>query len=63
MSGPMEAFNQRLHPPNEFLPVAQSSGEMVRLGRQIMSKAIEQAAWWLAEGLEFGRLGLNASAQ
>lgn len=49
--------------PCEFLPVAESAGEMVRLGRQIMEKAIEQASWWFADGFDFGRLGLNASAQ
>lgn len=48
--------------PGEFLPVAESSGLMVRLGRQLMEKAIIEAAKWHAENIPFGRLGLNASA-
>lgn len=48
--------------PDEFLPVAESSGLMVRLGRQVMEKAIIEAAKWHAEGIQFGRLALNASA-
>lgn len=49
--------------PTEFLPVVENAGDMVRLGRKIMTEAIGHAARWLADGLEFGRLGLNASAQ
>lgn len=49
--------------PGEFLPVAASTGEMVRLGRQVMEKSIKQAAEWHQSGLLFGRLALNASVQ
>ena len=50
-------------PPGEFLPVAVESGEMVRLGRQLIRKAIRQAAAWRRMGLNFGCLGINASVQ
>lgn len=48
--------------PAEFLPAAESSGQMVRLGRSIMERAIQQVAGWQQEGLQFGRLALNASS-
>jgi len=50
-------------PPSEFLPVAESAGLMVRLGRCVMEKAIIEAAKWHAQNIPFGRLGLNASAE
>jgi len=49
-------------PPSEFLPVAESSGLMVRLGRHVMDKAIQEASKWHAQNIAFGRLSLNASA-
>ncbi len=48
--------------PDKFLPVAESSGLMVRLGRHVMEKAIREAAKWHALNISFGRLALNASA-
>jgi len=48
--------------PAEFLPVAERSGLMVRLGRQVMEKAIIEAAKWHVNNVPFGRLGLNVSA-
>ena len=48
--------------PAEFLPVAESSGLMVQLGRHVMEKAIRDAAAWHKAQLHFGRLALNASA-
>lgn len=48
-------------PPVEFLPVAEKAGEMPRIGRIVMRKAIEEAASWHRAGLQFGRLALNVS--
>ena len=49
-------------PPIEFLPVAESSGLMVRLGRHVMEKAIIEASKWHALNIPFGRLALNVSS-
>lgn len=49
--------------PGEFLPVAETTGEMVRLGRLVTEKAICAAAHWHKTGITFGRLALNASSQ
>ncbi|MBX9464264.1 MAG: EAL domain-containing protein [Aquamicrobium sp.] len=48
-------------PPVEFLPVAEKAGEMPRIGRIVMRKAVEEAASWHRAGLQFGRLALNVS--
>ena len=48
-------------PPAEFLPVAEKAGEMPRIGRIVMRKAVKEAASWHRAGLQFGRLALNVS--
>jgi diguanylate cyclase (GGDEF)-like protein len=48
--------------PAEFLPVAEASGIMPKLGRSVMRMAMETAAKWHNEGLEMGRIGLNVSS-
>jgi diguanylate cyclase (GGDEF)-like protein len=48
--------------PMNFLPVAERAGLMVKLGRQVMEKAMMTAAEWQANDIEFGRLAFNMSA-
>lgn len=47
--------------PSAFLPVAEKTGLMPAIGRIIFREAIRAAARWHGQGLEFGRLALNAS--
>ena len=47
--------------PADFIPVAEKTGLMARIGRIVMDKAIAAAAEWHHEGIEFGRLAVNAS--
>ena len=48
-------------PPAEFIPVAEKAGDMPRIGRIVMRKAIGEAASWHRAGLQFGRLAVNVS--
>ncbi|WP_170314564.1 putative bifunctional diguanylate cyclase/phosphodiesterase [Aquibium carbonis] len=48
-------------PPSVFLPIAEKSGLMPAVGRIIFREAIAVAARWHRQGLDFGRLALNAS--
>jgi diguanylate cyclase len=47
--------------PGEFIPVAEKSGLMARIGRIIVEKAIAEAAEWHSAGIFFGRLAINVS--
>ncbi|WP_187972314.1 putative bifunctional diguanylate cyclase/phosphodiesterase [Aquibium microcysteis] len=58
----------RWHPPGRdfvspaiFLPIAEKSGLMPAIGRIVFREAIVAAARWHKQGLQFGRLALNAS--
>ncbi|WP_167856076.1 putative bifunctional diguanylate cyclase/phosphodiesterase [Natronospirillum operosum] len=48
--------------PGQFIPLAEESGLIKRLGEQILRQACTQGAAWLAEGLEVGLLSINVSA-
>jgi len=47
--------------PAEFIPIAEDSGEIMRLGEWVISEACRQAVAWHAAGLEFGRIAVNVS--
>lgn len=47
--------------PGQFLGVAERCGLMPAIGRVVFRKAIAAAASWHRDGIEFGRLALNAS--
>lgn len=47
--------------PGEFIPIAEKTGLMAGVGRIVMEKAIEAAAEWHHNGIQFGRLAVNAS--
>ncbi|MBL8581066.1 MAG: EAL domain-containing protein [Rhizobiaceae bacterium] len=63
----IEALVRWKHPtkglisPGEFVPIAEKCGLMAEIGRIVMEKAIYDAAGWWREGIDFGRLALNAS--
>jgi diguanylate cyclase (GGDEF)-like protein/PAS domain S-box-containing protein len=50
-------------PPDRFIPVAEDSGLMVALGRQILNKSCQDLRIWLDEGLKVETLAVNLSAQ
>ena len=50
-------------PPNEFIPVAESSGLMVRLGRLILEKSIEDIASLYANVEQPIRISVNISVK
>lgn len=45
--------------PDKFIPLAEDTGMIVQLDRQVMRKAIAQVSQWNREGLDIGRLSLN----
>jgi diguanylate cyclase (GGDEF)-like protein len=47
--------------PGEFIPVAEKCGFMPDIGRIVITKAIEEAAEWNRDGIDFGRLAVNVS--
>ncbi|HUH03545.1 MAG TPA: EAL domain-containing protein, partial [Kofleriaceae bacterium] len=48
--------------PVEFIPIAEDCGEILAIGRWVLSEACRQARAWHEEGLVFGRLAVNVSA-
>jgi diguanylate cyclase len=63
----VEALVRWMHPergmisPGEFIPIAEKTGLMVRIGRIVIAKAIQEAADWHKSGISFGRLAVNVS--
>lgn len=49
-------------PPDEFIAVAEDSGEIIPIGDWVLSEACRQAAAWAAAGLPFERIAVNVSA-
>jgi len=65
----MEALVRWQHPemgfvfPSKFIPLAESTGLIVKLDRYIMKEAIQQLCQWYDKGLNPGILSLNLSIQ
>jgi diguanylate cyclase (GGDEF)-like protein len=52
-----------LVPPGEFIPRAEETGVIERLGLWVLQEAAEQHQRWAREGLQLERLALNVSAR
>lgn len=65
----MEALVRWRHPnlgliaPSKFIPLAESTGMIVELDREVMKMAMEQFAHWYAQGLNPGKLAINLSVK
>jgi diguanylate cyclase (GGDEF)-like protein len=49
--------------PDRFIPVAESMGQMYRIDRIVMRKAVQQVMAWRRQGLDPGVLALNLTQQ
>jgi EAL domain-containing protein (putative c-di-GMP-specific phosphodiesterase class I)/GGDEF domain-containing protein len=47
--------------PNDFIPLAEDNGFIVRLGRWVIEEACRQLAGWRKEGCEVPRISVNLS--
>lgn len=65
----MEALLRWFHPnrgmvgPNKFIPIAESSGQIVELGSWALTRAYRQLVDWRAQGLSPPRVAVNLSPQ
>jgi diguanylate cyclase (GGDEF)-like protein len=65
----MEALVRWMHPtlgllpPNEFIPMAESTGLIVTLGAEVVRMACEQLALWKSQNLDVVPVSVNVSAQ
>ncbi|MEN3293149.1 MAG: hypothetical protein V7642_2402 [Burkholderiales bacterium] len=65
----MEALVRWLHPergmipPNDFIPLAESTGSIIALGELIMDKTCAQLAAWIRDGLPVVPVSVNVSAR
>ncbi|NEX63951.1 bifunctional diguanylate cyclase/phosphodiesterase [Noviherbaspirillum galbum] len=65
----MEALVRWMHPtrgliePNEFIPLAEETGLIVKLGWQVMEKVCSQVAFWSAQGRQTVPVSVNVSAR
>lgn len=65
----MEALVRWIHPirgmipPNEFIPLAESTGMILALGELIMEKTCAQLAAWIMHGLPVVPISVNVSAR
>ncbi|NYZ64332.1 EAL domain-containing protein [Luteimonas deserti] len=48
--------------PDEFIEIAEATGDIVAIGEWVLREACRQAAAWYAAGLRFGRMSVNVSA-
>lgn len=65
----MEALVRWAHPtrsiigPNEFIPLAEETGLIVRLGQQVIEKVFAQVASWSKQGQAMVPVSINVSAR
>ncbi len=49
--------------PSEFIPIAESTGRILPIGRWVLGEAIKQRALWQGEGVATGVLAVNVSGR
>lgn len=65
----MEALVRWIHPtlglipPNDFIPMAERTGQIVPLGAEVVRTACEQLPLWKAQDLHVVPVSVNVSAQ
>jgi len=65
----MEALVRWQHPtsgvisPNEFIPLAEETGQIIELGQLVIGKVFAQMAQWAAQGDELVPVSINVSAR
>ena len=65
----MEALVRFEHPqkgivsPNQFIPLAEQTGQIIDIGEQVLRKACEDTKRWVKDGLFTGRVAVNISAR
>ncbi len=50
-------------PPNEFIPLAEESGLIIELGREVIDQVMKQVVIWKNKGFKFGRVAINLSGK
>ncbi|WP_275096356.1 putative bifunctional diguanylate cyclase/phosphodiesterase [Sedimenticola hydrogenitrophicus] len=50
-------------PPDIFIPIAEESGQIIRIGEWVISRAIEQSLAWQRQGYEPVRISVNLSGK
>ncbi|WP_229748189.1 EAL domain-containing protein [Lacimicrobium alkaliphilum] len=65
----MEALVRFEHPekgivsPDQFIPLAEETGQIIDIGEIVLRKACEQTQEWVKKGLFTGRVAINISAR
>ncbi|WP_348638945.1 EAL domain-containing protein [Lacimicrobium sp. SS2-24] len=65
----MEALVRFEHPekgivsPDQFIPLAEETGQIIDIGEIVLRKACEQTQQWVKKGLFTGRVAINISAR
>ncbi|TDF39974.1 EAL domain-containing protein [Alteromonadaceae bacterium M269] len=65
----MEALVRFEHPekgivsPNQFIPLAEQTGQIIQIGEMVLRKACKDTQRWVKEGLFTGRVAINISAR
>jgi diguanylate cyclase (GGDEF)-like protein/PAS domain S-box-containing protein len=65
----MEALVRWQHPtrgiisPNEFIPLAEETGQIIELGQLVIGKVFAQMAQWAAQGEQLVPVSINVSAR
>lgn len=50
-------------PPSRFIPVAEDSGLIIKLGQQVLEKTCQQIAQWRADGFAIASVSVNLSVK
>jgi diguanylate cyclase (GGDEF)-like protein/PAS domain S-box-containing protein len=65
----MEALVRFEHPekgivsPNQFIPLAEQTGQIIQIGESVLRKACQDTQRWVKAGLFTGRVAVNISAR